>query len=64
MPVIVRQLAMDIVAVILKWISNFMLLTRIVCHDDVFVAIMQNVEALQVNYSMGFDETLEHAVFK
>ena len=49
--------------IVLKTISNLMLLTRVLRHDDVFAAIMQNVEALQINYSMGFDEALEHAVF-
>ena len=49
--------------IVLKTILNLMVLTRVFHHDNVFAAIMQNVDALQINYSMDFDDALEHAVF-
>ena len=45
-----------------KTILDFMLLTKALSHNAVLDTIMQNVDTLQANYSMGLDEALEHAV--
>ena len=48
---------------VLKWILTFTLLTKSLQHNADLDAIMQTVDDLQRTFSMGFDETLEHAIF-